>query len=1528
MKEIKNKNKKEIIIDTEPKGFDFDAIEIGLASPEKIRSWSRGEVKVPETLNYRTLKPEKDGLFCARIFGPVKDYECLCGKYKGRKYEGVICDRCGVEVTTSKERRKRFGHIDLAAPVAHIWYVKSVPSKIGSLLGLTSREVERVVYFESYIVLDPGDEEETGLKKYQILTEDEYEEKVKELGKDAFKVGIGAEGIKEALKTLDLEELAQELREEVRMYSGELDSITPDLRKRLPNLYKKAIEVLAYYTGLSEDDLNDIVSYNYYVVVDPKNSGLKKGDLIRPEDYKKLLEELQEDAPVVEKGPKALEALIDILVEQRKILSKELIKEELRRAVRKDTTEAKLRKLVKRLRLVEAFLKSTNKPEWMIIEVLPVIPPDLRPLVPLEGGRFATSDLNDLYRRVITRNNRLKRLIELGAPDIIIRNEKRMLQEAVDALIDNSKRGKPVRASTGRPLKSLSDNLRGKEGRFRQNLLGKRVDYSGRAVIVVGPELKMHQCGLPKEMALELFKPFVYRRLEEKGYVHNVKMAEKLVQQKTKEVWECLEEVIKEHPVLLNRAPTLHRLSIQAFEPVLVEGKAIKLHPLVCPPFNADFDGDQMAVHVPLSLEAQLESYILMMSTQNILSPAHGKPLSVPTQDIILGLHYITLEKDGVKGEGKVFSDFDEVMRALESGEVDLHAKIKVRLPEEKAKYEEKKIIETTPGRVKFNLLLPKDYPFVNKEIGKKDIISIVDDIHKRYGNEVAVDLLDNMKALGYLEATKGGLSIGVDDLLIPPEKKKIIEEAKKEVAEIEEGYKQGLISADERYNRIIDIWTRTTEKITNLMMEYMQSHDIGGRGRRKDTGKFNPVFMMLSSGARGSKQQIRQLAGMRGLMAKPSGEIIETPIISNFREGLSVLEYFISTHGARKGLADTALKTADAGYLTRRLVDVAHEVIITMEDCGTDDGIEIEPIVEAGKVLLPLSKRIAGRIAAEDVINPYTKEVIVRKGEEITDEKAEEIEKAGIERVKVRSVLTCKAPFGVCAKCYGRDLGRRRPIQIGEAVGIIAAQSIGEPGTQLTMRTFHIGGVAVRGAEKSSYEATIDGKVRIYDADILVTENKELVFINRAGKIIVYDPQTGKEYDKYQVPYGAKLKIKPKNIKDLKPGQVFSLKKDVSEIEWEDVKRGQTLVEWDPHADPILALRRGIVRYKDIIPGLTVKKDEPIVEEYRHTPYEPTIEIIDEETGEVLDSYPLPVGSYIVVSDGEKVGYGHVLARIPKKIRGAGDITGGLPRVQELFEARKPKDAAIIAEIDGKVEIESSDRGKKKIIITNPETGIRREYVVPKGKYIYVRNGDFVKAGEPLTDGALNPHDILAVLGERELVKYLLSELQSVYRSQGVDINDKHFEIIIKQMLKKVKIEDSGDSDFLVDEIVDRNVFEEVRQKLIEEGKRPPKARPVLTGITKAALSTQSWISAASFQETTRVLSEAAIERKRDYLRGLKENVIIGRLIPAGTGRKDYRKVSWEPNILKEETEDKNNNDNDNQNKEQENKNKEETKN
>ncbi len=1456
-------DKKQIVFNEEPKTFDFDAIEIGLASPERIRQWSHGEVKLPETLNYRTLKPERDGLFCARIFGPIKDYECLCGKYRGSKYAGIVCDRCGVEVTLASERRKRFGHIELASPCAHIWYIRSLPSKVGALLGLSAREISRIVYFESYIVLDPGDENETKLKKFQVLTESEYREKLDELGEDAFEVGIGAEGIREALKKVDLKALSEELRDEVRMYSGEIDSINRDLQKRLPSVFKTAVSTISYYTGLSEELIIGIVKNDLVVVVDPGSCKLSKGQIISLADFQKLSKSC--DATAL-KGGKALDWYTDYLVKAEKLKSKDFLKAEIRRATRKNTTEANLKKLVKRLRVVESFVESGNKPEWMILEVLPVLPPELRPLVPLEGGRFATSDLNDLYRRVINRNNRLKRLKELDAPGIIIRNEERMLQEAVDTLIDNARRPRPVKGSKGHPLKSLSDVLRGKHGRFRQNLLGKRVDYSGRSVIVIGPELKLHQCGLPKIMALELFKPFIYRRLEEKGYANTVKQAKKMVEKQEPEVWECLEEVIKEHPVLLNRAPTLHRVSIQAFEPVLVEGKAIKLHPLACAGFNADFDGDQMAVHLPLSLEAQLESYILMLSTQNILSPANGKPLAVPSQDMVLGLYYMTLEKPS-ENKVRVFSNMQEALRAFDAGIVDLHSTVKIRVSDSKGP----RLITTTVGRVKFNNLLPKDYPFVNKIMTKKAVAGIIADISKRYGNEVTVDILDELKEEGYLQATLGGLSIGINDLLIPPSKDKIVDEAREKVNEVENGFQNGLISKDERYNKIIDIWTRASNQVLADMMQYMKTHDVKARGRIETNGAFNPVYMMLVSGARGSQTQIRQLAGMRGLMAKPSGDIIETPIVSNFREGMSVLEYFISTHGARKGLADTALKTANAGYLTRKLVDVSQDTVVTMDDCGCDDGIYVSALVEAGDIIIPLSERIAGRYAAEDISDPFTGEVLVKKNEEISDEMAKHIEDLGIEKVKIRSVITCKAPYGVCAKCYGRDLARRRKVQLGEAAGIVAAQSIGEPGTQLTLRTFHIGGIAMGGAKLSEYKAKHHGKVEVYGVNTITDKNGNIIAVNRAGKISIVDEKTNKHLERYDIPYGSIIKVEAGS----------------------NVEPGDSLVQWDPHAVPILALNAGKVRFKDIIPGITVSDVEPVVIEYRTLPYEPTIELLD-ENDEVVDFYPLPVGSRIMVSEGQGVTVGETLARLSRKVGGTKDITGGLPRVVELFEARKPKDVAMLSEIDGKVYIET-EKTKKKITILDPKTGLKREYEVPKGKYIYVRTGDYVKAGDPLTDGAFNPHDILSILGEREVARFILDEIQSVYRSQGVEINDKHFEVIIRKMLTKVKVEDSGDSDLLVEEVMDKEDFEDIRRKLFEEGKRPPKAKPILTGITKAALSTRSFISAASFQETTRVLSNAAIAGKKDRLKGIKENVILGRLIPAGTGSKLYKKVGWQ---------------------------------
>ncbi|MCD6320536.1 MAG: DNA-directed RNA polymerase subunit beta' [Candidatus Desulfofervidaceae bacterium] len=1346
---------------------DIKGVRISLASPEKIREWSHGEVKKPETINYRTFKPEKDGLFCARIFGPVKDYECLCGKYRRMKHRGIVCERCGVEVISSKVRRERMGHIELACPVTHIWFVKSVPSKIGNLLDLSVKDLERVIYFESYIVIDPKN---TPLKKGELLSEEQYREVRTKFG-DNFKAGMGAEAIKELLAKLDLAKLSEEIKEQI------------------------------------------------------KNTH----------------------------------------------------------------SEATRRKLAKRLRIVNAFLESGNRPEWMVLEVIPVLPPDLRPLVPLDGGRFATSDLNDLYRRVINRNNRLKRLMELEAPEIIIRNEKRMLQEAVDVLFENGRRGRTVTGSNGRPLKSLSDMLKGKQGRFRQNLLGKRVDYSGRSVIVVGPELRLHQCGLPKKMALELFKPFIYHQLEKKGFATTIKSAKRMVERETPEVWDALEEVVREHPVLLNRAPTLHRLSIQAFEPVLIEGKAIQLHPLVCPPFNADFDGDQMAVHVPLSLEAQTEARVLMMSTNNILSPAHGDPIILPTQDIVLGLYYMTKERAFAKGEGMVFYSPEEVRMAYDAEEVALHAKIKVKINGE--------LVETTVGRVLLKEIVPEEIPFsfINKPMRKKDVAVLVKECYRRVGLKKTVILCDKLKDFGFEQATKAGISIAIDDLVIPKRKEEILNRAYRQMQEIEEQYRKGLITDGERYNKIIDIWTRVTDEVAAEMMKELSVEVVKNeKGEEKEISSFNPIFMMADSGARGSKDQIRQLAGMRGLMAKPSGEIIETPITANFREGLTVLQYFISTHGARKGLADTALKTANAGYLTRRLVDVAHECVVREEDCGTIDGIEVEPLIESGEIIQPLSQRILGRVALEDIVNPYTKEVIVKANEEIDEEAAQKIEEAGIEKVKIRSVLTCQTKWGVCAKCYGRDLATGKMVNIGEAVGIIAAQSIGEPGTQLTMRTFHIGGTARKAVEQTTLEAKYGGQVKFINLNAVETKEGDLVVMNRNGEIAILEAE--RERERYPVIYGARLKVR----------------------DGEEVKPGQLLAEWDPYASPILTEVSGRVKFEDVIEGVTIQERvdpvtsrvSKVVMEFKGTPYRPRIAIVDEE-GNVVNTptgskaiYYLPVGALIVVEEKEQVYAGDILVKILRETSKTKDITGGLPRVADLFEVRKPKDHAIITEIDGYVSFGKEERGKRRIIVT-PEVGEARAYLVPPGVHVTVHEGDYVRAGEALTEGPVNPHDLLRVRGVKETARYLLNEIQEVYRLQGVRINDKHIEVIIRQMMKKVRIVDAGGTDFIVGELVEKHTFEAENERILAKGGKPAQAEPVIVGITKASLGTESFISAASFQETTRVLTDAAVAGKVDYLRGLKENVIIGRLIPAGTGLDIYRSVQLEteqPEISPEE--------------------------
>ncbi len=1341
---------------TRPKDpLNCKAVRISLASPEDILSWSHGEVKQPETINYRTFKPERDGLFCAKIFGPVKDYECLCGKYKRMKHRGIVCEKCGVEVIQSKVRRERMGHISLAAPVAHIWFLKSLPSKIGALLDLTLKELERVLYFESHIVLSS---ELPELPVGAVMTDEAYHKNRENFG-DKFKVGMGAEAIYQLLSELDLDELSKELREEI-------------LTTR---------------------------------------------------------------------------------------------------------SEAKRKKLSKRLRVVEAFRESGNRPEYMILSVIPVLPPDLRPLVPLDGGRFATSDLNDLYRRVINRNNRLKRLIDLDAPDIIVRNEKRMLQEAVDVLFDNGRRGRVVTGTNRRPLKSLSDMLKGKQGRFRQNLLGKRVDYSGRSVIVVGPELRLHQCGLPKRMAIELFKPFIYNKLEEKGLVTTIKSAKKMVEKEQAEVWDALDEVVREYPVMLNRAPTLHRLGIQAFEPVLIEGKAIQLHPLVCVAYNADFDGDQMAVHVPLSVEAQTESRVLVMSTNNILSPAHGGPIIQATQDIVLGVYYMTRERLNVKGEGKVFGSREEVIMAWSTGAIHLQARIKVRMGD--------RLVDTTAGRVILSEVLPPEVPFdlVNKVMRKKDINALIDYAWRHSGAKKTVILADRLKDMGYRFATISGISIGINYMTIPVKKEEILAKAQEEVSEVVRQYAEGLITDGERYNKVVDIWTRATEEVTKEMMdeishEYVKTAD----GSVEEVPSFNPIFIMADSGARGSKDQIRQLAGMRGLMAKPSGEIIESPIKANFREGLSVLEYFISTHGARKGLADTALKTANSGYLTRRLVDVAQDSTVTMEDCGTVDGIEIEHLMEGGEIIQRLGERILGRVALMDIVDPVTGEVLVRANEEIDEAAVQRIEDAGITKVEIRSVLTCRAPYGVCAKCYGRDLARGTLVAPGEAVGIIAAESIGEPGTQLTMRTFHIGGTASGKVEQADIRCRGKGEVRFERLNAVRNPAGRLVVLNRNGEIVIVAPD-GRERERYPVIYGAELLVE----------------------EGDQVEPGQKLAEWDPFTIPILTEVPGRVKFGDLIEGVTVKekvdpvtgKASRVIIQPRSGDYRPRVSIKDERGrtkklpgGKGEARYILPIGAIISVNEGDEVEAGVALARIPRETTKTKDITGGLPRVAELLEVRKPKEYAIITEIDGVVSFGKDLKGKRRVIIT-PEYGEPKEYLIPRGKHINVHEGDFVRAGEPLMDGVINPHDLLRVKGIKALARYLVDEIQEVYRLQGVKINDKHFEVIVRQMLRKVKITGVGDSTFMLGEQVEWTRFEQENEKLLAEGKRPATAEPMLLGITRAALTTDSFISAASFQETTKVLTDAAIAGKVDYLRGLKENVIMGRLIPAGTGRVFYER-------------------------------------
>ena len=1340
----------------------FDEIKVSLASPERILSWSFGEIKKPETINYRTFKPERDGLFCARIFGPIKDYECLCGKYKRMKYRGVVCEKCGVEVTLQKVRRERMGHIELASPVAHIWFLKSLPSRIGLMLDMTLRDLERILYFENYVVIEPG---LTDLTYGQLMNEEEFLDAQDIYGMDAFTASIGAEAIREMLSLIDLEAEAEQLRFDLSEATGEL----------------------------------------------------------------------------------------------------------------------KPKKIIKRLKIVESFIESGNRPEWMILTVIPVIPPELRPLVPLDGGRFATSDLNDLYRRVINRNNRLKRLIELRAPDIIVRNEKRMLQESVDALFDNGRRGRVITGQNKRPLKSLSDMLKGKQGRFRQNLLGKRVDFSGRSVIVTGPELKLHQCGLPKKMALELFKPFIYSRLEAKGLSSTVKQAKKLVEKERPEVWDILDEVIREHPVMLNRAPTLHRLGIQAFEPVLIEGKAIQLHPLVCSAFNADFDGDQMAVHVPLSLEAQLEARVLMMSTNNVLSPANGAPIIVPSQDMILGLYYTSLMREGMKGEGMIFGSVDEVQHALDAGVVHLHAKIQSRIPQIDDEGNEVMVrFETTPGRVRLGALLPQNakapFSLVNRLLKKGEVQQVIDTVYRYCGQKESVIFCDHVMTLGFREAFRAGISFGKDDMLIPDNKWTIVDGVRAQVKEFEQQYMDGLITQGEKYNKVIDAWSNCNDQVTDSMMDAIASVKYDETGAEMEP---NSVYMMAHSKARGSVTQMKQLGGMRGLMAKPNGDIIETPIISNFKEGLTVLEYFNSTHGARKGLSDTALKTANSGYLTRRLVDVAQDCIVRQHDCGTDRSITARAAINDGEVISSLSERILGRVAAEDVIKPGTDEVLCAKGEIIDERKADFIEENGVISMLIRSPLTCETEDGICAACYGRDLARGTLVNQGEAVGIIAAQSIGEPGTQLTMRTFHIGGVAQGGGQQSSQESSQSGKVHFENAILLKNSAGEQLSMTRNMVASILDVG-GAVIASYKVAYGSKMLVKD--------GQT--------------IERGDKLFEWDPFTLPIIAEKSGVVKYVDLVSGIAVRDEtddatgmtQKIVTDWRAalkgSELAPKI-IVTDEKGEMLTredgnpiAYAMSVDAVLSVEDGQDIKAGDILARIPREGGRSKDITGGLPRVAELFEARRPKDHAIIAEIDGYVRFGKDYKNKRRIAIEPAdETLAQVEYMVPKGKHIPVQEGDFIKKGDYIMDGNPAPHDILAVMGVEALADYMIDEVQDVYRLQGVKINDKHIEVIVRQMLQKWEITDSGETTLLKGEHVDKAEFDAANEKALSKGTRPAQGEPILLGITKASLQTRSFISAASFQETTRVLTEASVQGKRDKLIGLKENVIVGRLIPAGTG-------------------------------------------
>ena len=1430
-------------------------IQLMLASPEKIREWSHGEVTKPETINYRTFKPERDGLFCARIFGPVNDWECLCGKYKRIKYRGITCEKCGVEVIQSRVRRERVGHIELAAPVSHIWFLKGTPSRISIILGMKLKDVESVNYYEQWVITDPGLFEvdvdaakEAYLARHPADSPQERNRILRNLEDAVWKYEAveGDEGAAESTANFDQ---LMKLGDNTRVYSEDLSGKTVLRYKAL--LFDKALDALRSLYG-----------------ADSFSVGIGAAGI--QELLRHFTEECQCASCQVTRGNRLSRLECDQVL--------------LRSSIRLLANNQKRANLNKRLKVEESFLKSGNRPEWMVMEVLPVIPPELRPLVPLDGGRFATSDLNDLYRRVINRNNRLKKLIEMRAPEVIVRNEKRMLQEAVDALFDNGRRGRVLKGTNNRPLKSLSDTLKGKQGRFRQNLLGKRVDYSGRSVIVVGPELKLNQCGLPKLMAIELFKPFIFNKLEERGLAPTIKQAKEMVEMGRSEVYDALDEIIKKHPVLLNRAPTLHRLGIQAFEPVLVEGKAIKLSPLVCTAFNADFDGDQMAVHVPLSPAAQIEASVLMMSTNNLLYPANGSPIIVPTQDVVLGIYYLTHSLKGAKGEGRAFASPEEVLLALDNGLIDLHAPIKLRFTGEvidltmvadgqdishtPVKTLDRTLMETTAGRVLLNDVLPDSIPFINgliKKPGLRDLFTVA---FQRYGRESLVDTADAVKEAGFLYATRAGISFGMEDMQVPPEKEKLVGKALEEVEEVESQYREGSVTNLERKNKVVDIWNRVTDQVADAMFKRMQTEEGVDPTAEKS---FNPIFIMADSGARGSKQQIRQLAGMRGLMAKPSGEIIEQPITANFREGLNVLQYFISSHGARKGLADTALKTADAGYLTRRLVDVAQDVIITEHDCNTLDGIWITPLMEGGRIIQPIRDRVFGRVALDDIKDPYTGEVLVEANEEITLERSQAIQDAGIERVKIRSVLTCETRRGVCARCYGRNLGTGQMVELGDVIGVMAAQSIGEPGTQLTMRTFHIGGTASKEAVEASHTARTSGIARLRNVKTIEDPvNKKLIAVSRAGSIVVEDDQ-GREREKYPIVYGAHInvgdgdKVKPKTV----------------------------LVEWDPYTNPILTDVGGLVIYKDVIDGVTVSEEtdnvtglsQRVVIESKDPSKEPAIVLREVGKRSGGRAFSLPSGAHIMVEEGQELTPGTIIAKIPRETSKTKDIVGGLPRVVELFEARHPKTPAVIAEIDGEIHIGEVARGLRKVYVDNPRTGERREYGIPKGIHVSVLEGEWVHAGDPLCEGSVDPHDIVKVLGIKELQRYMVNEIQEVYRLQGVGINDKHIETIVRQMIRWMRVEELGDTRFLVGQQVDRFEFQQENQRVMEEGGQPAVGRPQLLGITKAALATDSWISAASFQETTRVLTEACINGATDYLRGLKENVILGRLIPAGTG-------------------------------------------